>query len=281
MSEYQKVELKDLPEICRTWRQWIVKMIYDVNSGHPGGSLSMVEILAQLFLRQMKHDPEQPEWLQRDRFILSKGHGVPALYAVLAYTGYFPKEELSTLRKIDSRLQGHPDRRICPGIEASTGSLGQGLSIGVGHALAERMDSGHYHTYVLMGDGELQEGQVWEAAMFAAGHALSNLTVIVDANKYQLDDSIEAILNLEPLADKWQGFGWAVREIDGHDLDELEDAFDWTRRIQDKPTVLLCRTVKGKGVSFMENNNDYHGSAPSKEEYELAMDELDGEYDAA
>lgn len=254
-------------------------MLYNTKakSGHPGGSLSMVEILGELYLRRMNHDPAYPNWEDRDRFILSKGHGVPALYVALAYTGYFPMEELLTLRRINSRLQGHPDRRLLPGIEASTGALGQGLSIGIGHALAARFDSRKYRTYVLIGDGESQEGQVWEAAMFAGAHKLDNLTLIVDANGFQLDDAVESVLSIEPIAEKLVHFGWAVREIDGHSLDQLEDAFDWAGRIGHKPTALVCRTVKGKGVSFMENNNEFHGVVPTTEEYAKAMEELAGE----
>ena len=252
-------------------------MIYKTKdkSGHPGGSLSMVEILSQLYLRHMKHDPSYPNWEDRDRFILSKGHGVPALYSLLAYTGYFEPDELLTLRQINSRLQGHPDIRVCPGIEASTGALGQGLSIGVGHALAGRMDERDYRTYVLMGDGEIQEGQVWEAAMFAGSHKLSNLTAIVDANGFQLDAAVEDVLSVEPLAEKWASFGWATHEVDGHDVNALEDAFEWVNRIEDKPTVLIARTVKGKGVSYMENNNSFHGVVPTDEEYAIAMKELE------
>lgn len=268
------VDMKAIPAICRTWRRWIVQMIYEAKSGHPGGSLSMVEILAQLFLRQMRHDSKNPRWPERDRLILSKGHGVPALYTALAHTGYFPMEELLTLRRVDGRLEGHPDRVRVPGIEASTGSLGQGLSVAIGHAMAARFDKKDYRTYVLMGDGEIQEGQVWEGAMFAAHHRLANLTAIIDANGYQLDDATARILNIEPLVEKWTAFGWAVREVDGHDLEALEEALDWAHRITDKPAVLVCRTVKGKGVSFMENNNEFHGAPPSKDDFERAMKEL-------
>lgn len=274
MAAYRHKKAADLPAICREWRRSILEMLTAAQSGHPGGSLSLVEIMAELFLRQMKHDPANPQWRERDRLILSKGHGVPALYAALAYTGYFPQPELMTLRKIDSRLQGHPDRRVLPGVEASTGSLGQGLSIGIGHALAAKLDKLDYRTFVVMGDGETQEGQVWEAAMFAAGHRLANLTAVIDANSFQLDGLIEKIMPMEPMAEKWQSFGWAVRDIDGHNLESLAEAFDWARRITDKPSLIIARTVKGKGVSFMENENKYHGVAPSEDELKRALEEL-------
>jgi transketolase len=270
----EKVELNRLPAICREWRRWILRMIHKAKSGHPGGSLSIVEIVAQLFLRQMRHDPLKPDWSERDRFVLSKGHGVPTLYVALAHTGYIEEDELLTLRQIDSRLEGHPDRCRVPGIEASTGSLGQGLSIGIGHALAGRLDKRDYRTFVLMGDGEIQEGQVWEAAMLAAHEGLSNLTAIIDVNGFQLDDATKAILDIHPIAEKWQAFGWAVREVDGHDVNALEDAFEWARRIEDKPTVLVCKTIKGKGVSFMEHNNEFHGSPPSDKDLATALEEL-------
>jgi transketolase len=249
-------------------------MIHAAQSGHPGGSLSIVEIVAQLFMRQMRHDAANPQWPDRDRFILSKGHGVPALYCALAECGYFPVEELMTLRRIDGRLEGHPDRVRTPGIEASTGSLGQGLSIAIGHALAARLDGRDYRTYVLLGDGEIQEGQVWEAALFAAHHRLANLTAFIDVNRFQLDDTTESIMRVEPLIEKWTAFGWAGRELDGHDLAALEEGFAWARGITDRPTVLVCHTVKGKGVSFMEGNNEFHGAAPSDEDLKRALEEL-------
>lgn len=249
-------------------------MIHRAGSGHPGGALSLVEILAELYARRMRFDPEHPDWPDRDRLILSKGHGVPALYAALAWYGYFPKEELLTLRRTDGRLEGHPDRCRVPGIEASTGSLGQGLSIGIGHALSGRLDQRTYRTFVILGDGEIQEGQVWEAALFASAHRLDNLTAFIDCNGFQLDDAVEKILSIEPVAEKWESFGWAVREIDGHSLGEIEEAIRWADGVRGKPSVIVARTVKGKGVSFMEGNNDFHGRAPTDEEFEHAMKEL-------
>lgn len=269
-----RLELADLPALCRAWRGQIVRMIHGAKSGHPGGSLSIVEIVAQLYLRQLRHDPANPAWPDRDRFILSKGHGVPTLYCALAETGYFPVEELMTLRRIDGRLEGHPDRTRTPGIEASTGSLGQGLSIAIGHALAARLDRRDYRTYVLLGDGEIQEGQVWEAALFAAHHRLANLTALIDVNRFQLDDTTEKIMGIEPIVAKWEAFGWAVRDLDGHDLAALEAAFAWAREPRDKPSVLVCRTVKGQGVSFMADNNEFHGAPPSNADFARAMEEL-------
>ncbi|HBW46794.1 TPA: transketolase [bacterium] len=266
--------LEELPEICREWRRWIIRMITEAGSGHPGGSLSMVEILSHLYLRRMNHNPQKTDWPDRDRLILSKGHGAPALYTALAYSGYFPMEELLTLRKIDGRLEGHPDMTRVPGVEASTGSLGQGLSIGIGHALAGKLNGQSYRVYVILGDGEIQEGQVWEAAMFAPYHRLSNLTAIIDANGFQLDNATKNVLDVEPLAEKWKSFGWAVREINGHDHNALDQAFDWVERVDDKPAVIICRTVKGKGISFMEGNNEFHGVAPTREECERALKEL-------
>jgi transketolase len=264
----------ELKEMTITLREDIVRMIHAAGSGHPGGSLSMVEILTTLFFNEMKLDPDDPEWPDRDRFILSKGHGVPALYAVLARRGYFPVEDLMTLRKLGSPLQGHPDRSRLPAVEASTGSLGQGLSIAAGTALAARIEDRDYHTYCLISDGENEEGQVWEAAMFAGNHDLGNLTAILDYNKYQLDGAIDDIQPLEPLVEKWEDFGWSVTRIDGHDLDEVSEALQWSRD-EDGASMIVADTVKGQGVSFMEGNNEFHGRAPTDDELEQALDELE------
>jgi transketolase len=234
----------------------------------------MVEILTTLFFNEMKLDPDDPEWPDRDRFILSKGHGVPALYAVLARRGYFPVEDLMTLRKLGSPLQGHPDRSRLPAVEASTGSLGQGLSIAAGTALAARIEDRDYHTYCLISDGENEEGQIWEAAMFAGNHDLGNLTAILDYNKYQLDGAIDDIQPLEPLVEKWENFGWSVTRIDGHDLDEVSEALQWSRD-EDGASMIVADTVKGQGISFMEGNNEFHGRAPTDDELEQALDELE------
>jgi transketolase len=266
-----------LRDRARSIRRHIVEMLHEAASGHPGGSLSAVEIVTALYFGGvLRHDPERPEWPERDRFVLSKGHGVPVQYAALALAGYFPLDELRTLRKIDSRLQGHPVLGTAPGIEASTGSLGQGLSIGLGMALASRLDDSGYRVFVLIGDGECQEGQVWEAAMAAGHHLPDNLIAIVDYNKFQLDGAIEDIIGLEPLAAKWESMGWKTREIDGHDMQQVLDALDWSMQAGE-PACIIAHTVKGKGVSFMEGENAYHGVAPSDEELARALAELQGE----
>lgn len=268
------VGTRDLREMATTLRRHIVRMLERAASGHPGGSLSAVEFVTALYFGGfLRYDPARPQWPDRDRFILSKGHGVPVLYAALAEAGFLPVEELETLRAIDSRLQGHPVYGTAPGIEASTGSLGQGLSIGLGIALAGRLDRKDYMVYVLLGDGECQEGQVWEAAMAAGHHQPDNLVALIDYNKFQLDGAIEDIMGLEPLAAKWESMGWAVREIDGHDLDAVVDALSWARD-EPGPACIIGHTVKGKGVSFMENENRYHGVAPSNEELTRALQEL-------
>ncbi len=268
------MNLSELETLTYDIRADVVKMINSAESGHPGSSLSMVELTALLFFRIMDFDPENPRWPQRDRFVLSKGHGVPTLYSVLARAGYFPVEELSDLRKYGSPLQGHPDYSRLPAVEASTGSLGQGLSIAAGITLAAEQLNEDFHTFCLLGDGELDEGQVWEAAAFSAHHDLGDLTAVVDYNKFQLDGSIEEILELEPLTEKWQSFGWQVREIDGHDLEAVDSAYRWSQKQPDTPRVIIAHTVKGKGVSFMENNNDFHGTAPDDKETEQALAEL-------
>ncbi|MBW3554483.1 MAG: transketolase [Gemmatimonadetes bacterium] len=267
-------DLHELRDRATTLRRHIVRMLAKAASGHPGGSLSAVEFVTALYFGGiLRYDADRPDWPDRDRFILSKGHGVPVLYAALAEAGYFAHDELSTLRAIDSRLQGHPVYGTAPGIEASTGSLGQGLSIGLGVALAGRMDRKDFRVFVLLGDGECQEGQVWEAAMAAGHHGPDNIVAMVDYNGYQLDGAIEDIMGLEPFAAKWESMGWAVREIDGHDLGAVMEALRWAVD-QKGPACIIGRTVKGKGVSFMENENKYHGVAPSNEELEAALLEL-------
>ena len=266
-----------LRDRARLVRRHIVEMLHHAASGHPGGSLSAVEIVTALYFGGvLRHDPSEPEWSGRDRFVLSKGHGVPVQYAALAMAGYFPVDELRTLRRIDSRLQGHPVLGTAPGIEASTGSLGQGLSIGLGMALAARLDGSDFRVFVLLGDGECQEGQVWEAAMAAGHHRPDNLIAIVDYNKFQLDGATEDIIGLEPLAAKWEAMGWKTREIDGHDMQQVLDGLAWATDAG-APACLIAHTVKGKGVSFMEGENAYHGVAPSDEELPRALSELEGE----
>jgi transketolase len=276
MNDKNGASVEELKRIANRLRIDVVKMIGEAGSGHPGGSLSSVEVLTALYFGGiLRHDPKNPEWAERDRFILSKGHGCPTLYAVLAEAGYIDRALLPTLRKLGSPLQGHPDKRMLPVLEASTGSLGQGISIGIGMALAARMDQKDHHTYVMVGDGEIQEGQIWEAAMFAGFHKLANLTVIVDANKQQLDDWTNKILDLSPLAEKWLSFGWSPVEIDGHDLKQVVPALAEARAATRKPTVIIANTVKGKGVSFMENNIKWHGVAPKPEEVAAAVRELE------
>lgn len=256
-------------------RRDIVRMIHEAGSGHPGGSLSMVEILTSLFFEVMDYDPDHPEWEDRDRFVLSKGHGVPALYATLAHRGVFPRDDLMTLRKLGSPLQGHPDVCKMPAVEASTGSLGQGLSIAAGMAMGNDLHERDNHVFCLISDGENNEGQIWEASLFAPNHDLSNLTVIVDYNKYQLDGATEDVLPLEPMVDKWDSFGWNVTRLDGHDLQTVQDALTDAKQDHGRPHCIIADTVKGKGISFMEGNNEFHGRAPTDEELEQALEELD------
>ena len=270
----KRPDVRDLKTKAKEIRKTVLKMLANAGSGHTGGSLSIVEILITLYLYKMRYKPSEPNWEMRDRMVLSKGHGCSALYAVLAEVGYFPKEELMTFRKFNSRLQGHPQLGL-PGLEASTGSLGQGLSLTSGMALAARLDKKDIRVYCLMGDGELNEGQVWEAAMSAAHHKLDNLCGIVDFNKMQIDGWCSDVMGLEPLADKWKSFGWHVMECDGHNFDELMNVLDKAEKIKGKPTVILAHTTKGKGVSFIENQAKWHGIAPKKDELEKALKELD------
>lgn len=267
-------EQRELSEIARRARRAILTMITEAGSGHPGGSLSAVEILTLLYFKVMKIDPQRPDWPERDRFVLSKGHAAPALYAVLAERGFFPRGELNGLRKLGSMLQGHPDMKRTPGVEISTGSLGQGFSAAVGMALGARLNGGASRVYALLGDGELQEGQVWEAAMAAAHYKLDRLTAFVDHNGYQIDGPITEVMSPEPIADKFRAFGWQVFEVDGHDLAALAAAVDQVLSVMGRPQAVICRTIKGKGVSFMENQAGWHGKAPSREQLEQALAEL-------
>ncbi len=269
-----KETVKELKTKATHIRKLIVKMLAAAGSGHPGGSLSSTEIVTCLYFSVMRHKPSDPCWPDRDRFHLSKGHCCPVVYAALALAGYFPLEELMTLRKLGSLLQGHPDRRT-PGIEVASGSLGQGLSIALGMALAAKIDRKDSRVYCLMGDGEIQEGNIWEAAMAAAHFKLDNLCGIVDYNRFQIDGRIEEIMNLEPLVNKWEAFGWHVHQCDGHNIHELLEAFAEAKTVQQKPTVIIAHTVKGKGVSFMEHVVDFHGRAPNLKEQSIALKELD------
>lgn len=267
------LSVPELEQLARKLRRDVINMIARVNSGHPGGSLSSADIVTALYFRVLKHRSSEPRWAGRDRFVLSKGHAAPILYAALAESGYFPVEELSTLRQLGSRLQGHPDVNLTPGVEMSSGSLGQGLSFGVGAAMAAHMDAANHHTYVLLGDGECQEGQVWEAAMAASQFKLDNLTAIVDHNGQQLDGNCCDIMGVAPLAAKFQSFGWNAIEIDGHSMEEIVRALE-THPAPGMPTAIIAHTIKGKGVSFMERNVGFHGKAPSVEETERALKEL-------
>jgi transketolase len=270
-----------LEAIARECRVEIIRMLTHAGSGHPGGSLSVIDLLVSLFFARMRHDPKRPDWADRDRVVLSKGHAVPALYTVMAKAGYFDAAKLATLRKLGSPLQGHPDRVALPGIEAATGSLGQGLSVAVGMALGLKLAQSAARVYAILGDGELQEGQVWEAAMSAPklgqpDRALDNLTVIVDYNKIQLDDFVTKVLDLEPLVEKWKAFGWAVNEIDGHDASQINKALDQAEAIRGCPSLIVAHTVKGKGVSFMENDPAWHGKSPKPAEAIQAIREILG-----
>jgi transketolase len=273
----QKTEsIVELKRRANRLRMEIIKMIGAAGSGHPGGSLSEVELLLGLYFRVLRHNPKDPQWPDRDRFILSKGHGCPALYAVLADAGYIDHSVLATLRKLGSPRQGHPDKRFLPVLEANTGSLGQGISVGIGMALAARLDKKDYHTFVMVGDGEIQEGQNWEAAMFASYHKLQNLTVIVDYNHQQLDGFLKDILDPAPLAEKFEAFGWRTVEIDGHNFDQVIPALETARQeTGGKPTCIVANTIKGKGVSFMENNPEWHGVAPKPDQVAAAIAELE------
>ncbi|MFB0557434.1 MAG: transketolase [Dehalococcoidia bacterium] len=265
----------ELKEMAKKLRRHVITMIVTAGSGHPGGSLSAADIITVLYFKVLHYNPGNPQWPDRDRFILSKGHAAPILYAALAETGYFPVAELATLRKLDSRLQGHADRKFTPGVEMSAGSLGMGLSFAIGVALAARLDSKSYRTYVLLSDGECEEGQTWEAALSAAHFKIDNLTAVVDCNGMQLSGRTRDIMNLEPFTRKWQAFGWHTIDIDGHDFDQILPACQEAEKIKGKPTVIVARTIKGKGVSFMENNAAFHGKAPTLEEAEKALKELE------
>jgi len=271
----KSLSIAEMAALAKKLRRHIINMIAKAGSGHPGGSLSSVEILTALYFRVLKHNPSDPHWADRDRFVLSKGHAAPLLYAVLAESGYLPIAELNTLRQVDSRLQGHVDRVLTPGVEMSAGALGQGLSFAIGTALAGRLNTQDYRVYVLLGDGETDEGQVWEAAMAAAHFKVDNLVAIVDNNGLQLDGWNRDIMNLTPFADKWCAFGWEVIEVDGHDITQLVDAFERAKLVKGQPVVIIAHTVKGKGVSFMENNPDFHGKAPNATELEIALKELE------
>jgi len=269
-------EIKELKLKANEIRTLSIKMIYNAQSGHPGGSLSSADILATLYFKIMNVDPKNPEWEKRDRFVLSKGHASAAYYAVLAMKGYFSMDELCTFRKMGSRLQGHPTIHV-PGVDMTTGSLGQGFSTAVGMAIASKIDNADYSVYTLIGDGESEEGIVWEAAMSAAHNKLDNLISILDRNRYQLDGSTESIISLGDMEDKFRAFNWDVITIDGHDILQIIYALEKAKKRNGKPKMIIANTVKGKGVSFMENTHEFHGKAPNKEQYEKAIKELEQE----
>ena len=275
MEHYDKKIIDRLDLMAVTVRKHVIEMLYRAKSGHPGGSLSAVDMIVALYFTHMNHDPKNPDDPDRDRFILSKGHAVPALYAVLAESGYFSVDELKNLREINSMLQGHPVCSYVPGIEASTGSLGHGLSFANGVALAGKLDKNEYNVYVMLGDGETDEGQVWEAAAAASHYRLDNLTAFIDRNFLQIDGNTEEVMRLESARDRWSSFGWHVTEIDGHNMKQILDALNEADNHKRQPSVIILNTVKGKGVSFMENNVDFHGVPPNEMEYNMAMEELD------
>ncbi|TCO73143.1 transketolase [Marinisporobacter balticus] len=270
------VDYEQLQKTATEIRKGIIKAVHSAGSGHPGGSLSAADILTALYFHKMKVDPKNPKWEGRDRFVLSKGHAAPVLYATLAEKGFFAKEELLKLRQMGAMLQGHPDMKGIPGVEMSTGSLGQGFSSTIGMAIASKIDKKENRTYVLLGDGEVQEGLVWEAAMSASHYKLDNLTAILDFNGLQIDGKNEEVMNIHPIKEKWESFGWVVIEIDGHNLEEIIGALDKAEEVKDQPTMIIAKTIKGKGVSYMENQAGWHGSAPKDEEAQKALEELGG-----
>ena len=257
-------------------RQSIVTALHSAKSGHPGGSLSTADIMTYLYFEEMNVDPKNPKMADRDRFVLSKGHVAPALYSVLAHKGYFPVEDLVTLRHTGSYLQGHPDMKHIPGVDMSSGSLGQGISAAVGMALSAKLSNESYRVYTLLGDGEIQEGQVWEAAMFASHNNLDNLCLIVDFNGLQISGRVQDVMNMTPIADHFKAFGWDTVDIDGNDMAQLRAAFAEARKVSDSPVAIIAETVKGKGVSFMENQAGWHGKAPNAEQRDQALKELEG-----
>ncbi len=274
----ETTRLNELVKISGKVRLGIIEATYQAGSGHPGGSLSSADVLTYLYFNELNVRPDEPAYEDRDRFVLSKGHAAPALYSVLAQRGFFPVEELKTLRKIDSRLQGHPDMHKTPGVDISTGSLGIGLSNACGMALAAKLQNKDYRVFAVTGDGELQEGQIWEAAMFASHYKLDNLIVYVDANGLQIDGRTGDVMSVEPIDKRFEAFGWNVQRINGHDFEEIEKATENAKAVKGQPCAIICNTVKGKGVSFMEDKAGWHGVAPKKDEYEQAVKELTEAY---
>ena len=268
------MDIEDLKMKAKEIRKDIIEEVYNANSGHPGGSLSISDIMAVLYFNELRIDEKNPRWEERDRLVLSKGHCSPALYAALAERGFFDKEDLKSFRKIESNLQGHPDLNKVPGVDMTSGSLGQGLSIANGMAIAGKMDNKDYRVYTILGDGEIEEGQVWEAAMTANKYKLDNLCVIVDNNNLQIDGTIEEVMSSYPIDEKFKSFGFNVLTIDGNNIEEILNGFEIAKQTKNKPTCIIAKTIKGKGVSFMENKVGWHGKAPNEEEYEEAMKNL-------
>ncbi len=266
---------EELEIMAKKVRKGIIEAVYSNNSGHPGGSLSIADILTVLYFKEMNINPKNPKWEDRDRLVLSKGHCSPALYSCLANRGYFPVEDLKTFRNINSYLQGHPDMKNIPGVDMTTGSLGQGLSSANGMAIAGKMEGKNYRVYCILGDGEIEEGQIWEAAMTSAKYKLDNLCVIVDNNNLQIDGTIEEVMSPYPIDEKFRSFGFQIINIDGHNIREIIDALDVAKNVKEKPVCIIAKTIKGKGISYMENKAEWHGKAPNEEQYELALKELE------
>ncbi|NOZ68626.1 MAG: transketolase [Deferribacteres bacterium] len=274
MTEGKITDINELKKIAKNVRINILHMLTLAGSGHTGGSLSAVDVAVAIYFSRMKFNPADPSWEERDRFVLSKGHAAPLIYAIMAEAGYFREDTIKTLRKTGSPLQGHPCSAMLPGIEISTGSLGQGLSVANGMALGLRLDGNPARVYCIMGDGEVQEGQVWEAAMTAAHYKIDNICAVVDNNGLQIDGPVEKVMGIEPLHEKWAAFGWHVMDIDGHNMQEIIDALDEAETVKGKPSIIIARTTKGKGVSFFENKVEYHGVAPTQEEFDRAVKEI-------
>ncbi len=270
----QNKTIDELKEIAKKIRLGIIDAVYYGKSGHPGGSLSIADIMTVLYFDEMNIDSEKPDWEERDRLVLSKGHCSPALYSALAYRGFFPIEDLKTFRNINSYLQGHPDRKHIPGVDMTTGSLGQGLSAANGMAIAGKIENKNYRVYCILGDGELEEGQIWEAAMSANKYKLDNLCVIIDNNNLQIDGTIDEVMSSKPIDEKFRSFGFEIIKIDGHNLEEIKSAFEVARNIKNKPVCIIANTIKGKGVSYMENKPEWHGKAPNDEEYKQAVEDI-------
>ena len=271
----QKKSKEELEKLAKKIRLGIIDEVYYGKSGHPGGSLSIADIMTVLYFDEMNIDNENPNWEDRDRLVLSKGHCSPALYAALAYRGFFPVEDLKTFRNINSYLQGHPDKKNIPGVDMSTGSLGQGLSAANGMAISAKLNKKNYRVYCILGDGEIEEGQVWEAAMSSSKYKLDNLCVIIDNNNLQIDGTIDEVMSSKPIDDKFRSFGFEIIKIDGHNIEEIKSAFEVAKNVKEKPVCIIAKTIKGKGVKYMENKVDWHGKAPNEDEYKQAIIDIE------